>query len=72
MHLGSLGQTGPACRSDLDSHADASVVSAGMAYDAPGSGKVVIMILHQVINLPHFPHNLLNPMKMRLNDVVVN
>jgi hypothetical protein len=26
MHLRSLGQTGPACRSDLDSHADASVV----------------------------------------------
>jgi hypothetical protein len=26
MHLGSLQQTGPACRSDLDSHADASVV----------------------------------------------
>jgi hypothetical protein len=26
MHLGSLGQTGPACRSDLDSYADASVV----------------------------------------------
>jgi hypothetical protein len=26
MHLGSLRQTGPACRSDLDSHADASVV----------------------------------------------
>jgi hypothetical protein len=26
MHLGSLGQTGPACRSDIDLHADASVV----------------------------------------------
>jgi hypothetical protein len=26
MHLGSLGQTGPACRSDLDWHADVSVV----------------------------------------------
>jgi hypothetical protein len=26
MHLGSLGQTGPACRSYLDLHADASVV----------------------------------------------
>jgi hypothetical protein len=26
MYLGSLGQTGPACRSDLDSHANASVV----------------------------------------------
>jgi hypothetical protein len=26
MHLGSLRQTGPACISDLDSHANASVV----------------------------------------------
>jgi hypothetical protein len=48
------------------------MVSAGMAYDVPGSGRVVILILHQAINLPHLPHNLLNPMQMRLNDVVVN
>jgi hypothetical protein len=104
MNLGSLRRTGPACRSDLDSHADASVVgmevitfqdfecpmnvsgcdpkgpvamalktvSAGMAYDVPGSGRVVILIVHQAIDLPHSPHNLLNPMQMRLNDVVVN
>jgi hypothetical protein len=106
IHLGSLGQTGPACRSDLDSHANASVVgmevitfqdferpvnvsgydpkgpvamalktvSAGIAYDVPGSGsgRVVVLILHQAINLPHLPHNLLNPMQMRLNDGVVS
>jgi hypothetical protein len=104
MHLGSLRQTGPACRSDLESHSDSGVVgmevitfqdferpvnisgydpkgtvamalktvSSGMAYDVPGSGRVVIIILHQAINLPHLPHNLLNPMQMRLNDVVVN
>jgi hypothetical protein len=104
MHLGSLRQTGPACRSDSDSHADASVVrmevitfqdferpvnvsgydpkgpvamalktvSAGMAYVVPGSGRVVILIVNQAINLPHLPQNLLNPMQMMLNDVVVN
>jgi hypothetical protein len=104
MHLGSLQQTGPDCRSDLDSHVDVSVVgmevitfqhferpvnvigydpkgpvdmalktvSAEMAYDVPGSVRVVILILHKAINLPHLPHNLLNPMQMRLNDVVVN
>jgi hypothetical protein len=104
MYLGYLRQTGPACRSDLDSHADASLVgmevitfqdferpvhvsgydpkgpvdmalktvSAGMAYDVPGSGRVVILSVHQAINLPHLPHNLLNPMQTRLNDVVVN
>jgi hypothetical protein len=32
----------------------------------------VILIVHQAINLPHLPHNLLNPMQMRLNDAVVN
>jgi hypothetical protein len=104
MHLGSLGQTCPARRSDLVSHANARVVgmevitfqdferpvnvsgydlkgpvamalktvSAGMAYDVPGSGRVVILIVHQAINLPNLPHNLLNPMQRRLNDVVVN
>jgi hypothetical protein len=104
MHLGSLGHTGPACRSDLDSHDNVSVVwmevitfqdfelpvnvsvyepkgpvamdlktvSAGMAYYVPGVGRVVILIVHQEINLPHLPHNLLNPMQMRMNDVVVN
>jgi hypothetical protein len=41
---------------------DLKTVSAGMAYSMPGSGRVVILI----------PNNLLNPMQMRLNDVVVN
>jgi hypothetical protein len=104
MHLGYIGQTGPACRSDLDSHADASVVgmevitfqdfkrpvnvsgyypkgpvtmalktvSAGMACNVPGSGAVVIILVHQAINLPHLPQNLLNPMQIRINDVVVD
>jgi hypothetical protein len=47
-------------------------VSSGMAYNVPGSGRVVIPIVHQAINLPHLPHNLLNPMQMRMRDVVVN
>jgi hypothetical protein len=41
-------------------------VSAGTTYDVPGSGRVMILIVHQEINLPHFPHNLLNPMQMRI------
>jgi hypothetical protein len=94
MHLGSLGQTGPACRSDLDSHAGASMiglevitfqdfvcpvnssgydpkgpvamdlktVSSEITYDMLVSGNVVIIIVHQAINLPHLPHNLLKPL----------
>jgi hypothetical protein len=104
MHLGYSVQTGLACRSDLDSHVDASVlgmeviifqdferlmnvsgydpkgavavalktVSSGMAYDITGSRMVVIMIVHQAIDLPHLLQNLLSPMQKRLNDVVVN
>jgi hypothetical protein len=51
---------------------DLKTVSAGMAYDVLGSGRVVILIVHQAINLPHLLHNILNPMQMRLNDVVMN
>jgi hypothetical protein len=47
-------------------------VSSGMAYDVLGSGRVVILAVHQAINLPHLPYNPLNPMQRRLNDVVVN
>jgi hypothetical protein len=47
-------------------------MSAVMAYYVAGSGRVVILIVNQAINLPHLPHNLINPMQMRLNDVVVN
>jgi hypothetical protein len=59
---------------DPKDHVDMALktVSAGMEYDVPGIGRVVILILHQAINLPYLPHNLLNPMQMRLNDVVVN
>jgi hypothetical protein len=48
------------------------MMSAGMAYNVPGSGRVVIIILHQEINLSHFPNNLLKPMQIRLKDVVVD
>jgi hypothetical protein len=104
MHLGSMGKTGHACRSDLDSYADESMVgmevitfrdferpvnvsgydpkgpvdmalktvSAGMAYNVPVSGRVLILIVHQSSNLPHLPHNLRNPIQMRLNDAVGN
>jgi hypothetical protein len=51
---------------------DLKTVSAGMTYNVPGSGRVVILMVHQSINLPHVMQNLLNPMQMRLNDVAVN
>jgi hypothetical protein len=59
---------------DPNGHVDVALktVSAAMSYDVPGSGGAVILIVHQAINLPYLPHNLLNTMQMRLNDVVVN
>jgi hypothetical protein len=30
------------------------------------------LIVHQSSNLPHLPHNLRNPIQMRLNDAVGN
>jgi hypothetical protein len=44
-----------------------------LTYDEPETGRVVILIVHQAIHLPHLPHSLFNPMQMRLkNGVVVN
>ena len=48
------------------------VVSAAIAYDDPTNGEVKILVIHQAIYIPTLDHNLLSPMQMRLNEVVVN
>ena len=47
------------------------VVSAALAYDDPHSGETVILRVHQAVHIPTMLNNLLCPMQMRLNDVVV-
>jgi hypothetical protein len=47
-------------------------VSAAMAYDLPDTGETVILLVHQAMHIPHLPHNLISPMQLRLNDVLVN
>jgi hypothetical protein len=47
-------------------------VYAFMEYVIPQAEKMVILIIHQGIHLPHLEHNLLSTMQMRLNDVIVN
>jgi hypothetical protein len=47
-------------------------ISDGMKYGELGTGRVVILCLQQAIHLPHVSYNLLNPMQIRLNDIVVN
>jgi hypothetical protein len=48
------------------------IVSAALGYTMPHSGKTVILIVHQSILIPTLNQNLLNTMKMRLHDVIVN
>lgn len=51
---------------------DLRTVSAAMAYDDPTSGETVILLVHQAIYIPELHHNLLSPMQLRVNDVIVN
>lgn len=46
------------------------IVSVALAYDDhPATGEVIILVLHQVIDIPALMHNLICPMQMRMNDV---
>jgi hypothetical protein len=47
-------------------------VSAALGYTIPETGKMVILIVNQIIFSPSLNHNLLSTMKIRLHDVVVN
>ena len=46
-------------------------VSAAMAYNLPDTGETVILLIHQAMHIPHLPHNLISPMQLWLNDVLV-
>jgi hypothetical protein len=48
------------------------IVSAGLGYTIPDTGKTVLLIVHQTIFNPTLSHNLLSTMQMRLHDVVLN
>ena len=48
------------------------IVLAALAYDDPIGGETVILRIHQAVHIPTMTNNLLCPMQMRLNDVVVN
>ena len=51
---------------------DLKTVSAVLAYDDLVSGETLILMVNQAISIPDISHNLLSPMQLRLNDVVVN
>ena len=48
------------------------IVSAALAYDDPRTGQCHILVLHQAIYFEHLEHNLLCPMQLRMNDVVID
>jgi len=48
------------------------VVSGCFAYDDQDTGRVVLLIVHQGLSIPHLEYSLISPFQMRENDVVVN
>jgi hypothetical protein len=48
------------------------VLSAALAYASPTNGRTVILVLHQAVHIPELLVNLLCPMQMRVNDIIVN
>jgi hypothetical protein len=47
-------------------------VSGVVAYDDPQTGRMLHLIINQVIHIPHLDHHLLCPMQCPVNDVIVN
>ena len=47
-------------------------ITGALAYDCPETGDTSILVVHQAIHNPELEHNLLSPLQMRLNDVMVN
>jgi hypothetical protein len=48
------------------------VISAALAYVDPLSGETLILRVHQAVHIPTMLNNLLCPMQMRLNDVILD
>ena len=47
-------------------------MSGALAYDNPSDGNTIILVIHQAIKIDTLDNNLLCPMQLRLNDVIVN
>lgn len=65
INVSGYNPTGPIAK-------DLRTVSAALAYDDPHSGETVILMIHQAIFIPELSHNLLAPMQVRINDVIIN
>ena len=47
-------------------------ISGAVAYDDPMTGRMLLLVINQVIHILHLDHHLLCPMQCRMNDVTVN
>ena len=47
-------------------------MSGALAYDNPSDGNTIILVIHQALKINTLDNNLLCPMQLRLNDVIVN
>ena len=48
------------------------IVDAVIGYDDPETGDLCMLVCNQAIHIPGLKHNLLCPMQLRMNDVLVN
>jgi hypothetical protein len=49
-----------------------ALVSRGLAYDDPMTGKVYHLVINQAIHIPHLDHHLLCPVQYQVNDMIVD
>jgi hypothetical protein len=56
----------------LGSMTGMQIISAAFAYSDPLAGETIILWVHQAVHIPTMSNNLLCPMQMRLNDVIVD
>jgi hypothetical protein len=49
-----------------------NVVFGCFSYDDPTSGRVILLIVHQGLHMPHLSYSLIPPFQMRENDIIVN
>jgi hypothetical protein len=47
-------------------------VSGVIGYVHPSDGKDYYLVIHQAIRNPSLQHNLLCPMQLRVNDIIIN
>ncbi len=52
--------------------AEYCTVSGTMAYTDLSTGRMLLLLIHQTIHIPHLYHHLLCPMQYSVNDVTVN